>query len=279
MSESVSRLIADIERLEAFPAVAIHILELSLGDPDPAELAAQVERDIGLTAKVLRLANSALCGLAVPAESIAAATHVLGPKRLASLAMTTGAHCFFMGYGESTPRSNKSLWEESYHTALFARAIAQRVLRPDEIDLAYTVGLLQNMGHVILDRFLVSKMDEILVLRDEGVDPLMAERHVLGMDHARCAQLLGRKWGLPPSLQSGILYHHAPAAAESLRRLCEVVNVAEFLTFERIAERTTSLTLPASPDAAQLLLRIANDVELLVDEVRQIAEESAFCWA
>ena len=270
--------ITDIGNLEPFPLVALRILDLCTRNTDPCELAAVVRTDVGVSAKVLRLANSALCGLAVPIESIADALHYLGPRRVANLAMTTGANAFLTGYGDSTPRSNSSLWKESYYTALFAHAIARRVLPPDEVELAYTVGLMQNLGHVVMDRFLVERRDAILALRQNGeVEPLVAERCILGIDHARCAQLIGRQWGLPARLQRGMLMHHTPASAGPERALCEVVNVAEHLTFEYTIDGATSLTFPISPDSALLMKRLSGGIGSLTDEVHHLAAESEGC--
>jgi HD-like signal output (HDOD) protein len=275
VANSVTDILRQIERIEPFPQVAIRILELSLNDADSDEISAVVQEDPGLTGKVLKLTNSAMCGLAVYVESIDHAIRLISPSGVASLTMTTGLSSYFMGYGDSTKRSNEALWMESLHTALFARLIARKVMPREQVELAYTVGLLQNIGHVVFDRFLDREMETILSRRDDGIDPLHSERDVLGMDHARCAMLIGRRWGLSERLLQAILYHHNPsnAAAEDTL-LCQVVNVAEGMTWGRCARKAMSLTCPPSPDSAELMNSLNPDLDAMAEEVRLAIEAS-----
>lgn len=276
MASHVRDLLRRIDRIEPFPAVAIRILELSLNGADAHEIGSVVEQDVGLTGKVLRLANSPMCGLSVPVESIPHATRLIGPKGVASLAMTTGFSSFLGNYGDSSRRSNEALRTEGLYTALCARAIASRAGNaPEDVELAYTAALLQNLGHVLLDRFFEHELDTIHAMRDEGIDPLTAERETLGLDHARCAMLVGRRWGLPERLVRAMLNHHSPESAGEDSALCRVLDVAEGMTWMAWAQRETSLTCPWSPASSELAERFETQLDALAEEVSRAVEEAS----
>lgn len=244
MSEYIQTIVRDIDRLEPFPHAAVEVLELAFNDADPAEIVAVLERDPGLTLKTLRLANSTRYAPRIPVDSIAEAVRRLGSKLIASLALTSGAASYFMGYGVGTAESNRLLWRECMTIASFARFISEYLGFAGK-DLAYTVGLLQNVGHIVLDRFVEQELDAIHRYREASMDPLKAERAVLGCDHAQIAARIATRWGLPPSLVVGLRWHHDPHAAGGESYLCTIVNAAEGLAYEELAGDCTSLLLPA----------------------------------
>jgi len=226
-----------------------------------------IQKDPGMTSKILRLASSARFGRRDPVTSVAEATVVLGTDEVASMAMTSGCASFFMGYGDSTPRSNKSLWDECLHVAFFARHLAARAGLPDP-ELAYTVGLLQNIGHIVLDRFLDEDRDAILDRVDEGDDLLAAERAVLGVDHTQCGARMAIKWSFPETLVRGIRFHHKPSQARDLAGLCAVVSLAESLAYGSLQNPGTSLLYPTEPRLAAALQIDDEALEELTTKVR-----------
>jgi HD-like signal output (HDOD) protein len=224
----LTEVLAGLDRLEPFPSTAVRVLELALGGADVGELVALIEQDPALAAKVLRLANSARYGGRAPIESVFDATHRLGPRVVANLALTGGGASVYMGYGSSTPRTNESLWMESLYTACFSMRLAQEDGGVDP-ELAYTIGLLQNLGHVLLDRFLDEAREELIELLDDGIPLLEAEREVLGIDHAQAGARLLRRWGFPERLVRGVRCHHRPEAAGEERLLCALAGLGEEL--------------------------------------------------
>ena len=267
MSILVADILQDIRRLEPFPQAAIRVMELALNDADPEEVIAVLECDPGLMIKVMGIANSARYAPRKSIDSLAEAVLRLGSKTVASIAMTTGSASFFMGYGDSTPRSNISLWKECMHVAFFSRHLAQKSgdVGPE---LAYTVGLLQNVGNIVLDRFLEDSRDEIKSRYEHGEDLQSAERAVLGMDHAQCGAHLARKWKLPAVLVSGIRFHHSPEDAGSYSKLCAIVNYAEGLTFQTVVDRGTSLLIPGIDPGPSIEMLDKSEREQLAQQVR-----------
>jgi HD-like signal output (HDOD) protein len=268
-------ILGDIERLEPFPSAAIRILELSMGDAETEEIVAVVAEDPGLTAKILRLANSAQYAPVMPIESVLQATNRLGSRALASLVMTTGCASYYMGYGNSSARSNHSLWEECLHTALLARRLSTRMAYSNP-ELAYTVGLLQNVGHIVLDRFMNFERDEMVDLVERGRAMCSAEKELIGMDHAICGEKIARRWGLPTAFIQGIRYHHRPEEAGVFQGLCEVVQAAEAIT--SVALQDNGLSLLERGVAVSKVKHGLDGYELatMVNDVREDMYETNF---
>jgi len=150
------------------------------------------------------------------------------------MVMTSAAHSFYAGIGSSTPRSNISLWIESVTNAIAAKLVVENRGRSNA-DLAFTVALTMNMGHVVMDRFLRSERDEILGRVDLGEKMLVAEKEVLGVNHAELGARLAWKWAFPQPLFNAIQHHHSPEKADD-KVLCADLNLAEALTWHALGD-------------------------------------------
>jgi len=273
MSDRLGDLLEEIERLEPFPRAAIRVLELSIDDADASEIVAVMKEDPGLTTKVLRSVNSVKGASRVPVVSVQQAVNRLGRQAIANLAMTSGCAGYFSGYGESTPRSNLGLWHESLHCAILARRLALREGFPDA-EFAYTAGLLQNIGHIVLDRFFVEERAKILALVQEGENVIRAERAILGMDHAFCGSRIAMKWGLPDALVQGIRFHHAPHSARGYESLCSILNLSEELTARSTWDWEDSMLYPGYVGPVAERAPRSWELDQLLLEVRQEVREN-----
>jgi HD-like signal output (HDOD) protein len=227
----LEEILQHIETLEPFPRIVVQVLELISNDASAEELVNLIEQDAGITSKVLSLANSAGQGSQFEIDSIQAATTRLGLQAVGNLALTSGCSSRWTGYGGSSTDSQRGLWQESLHIALFARELATVDGRVDP-ELAYTVGLLQNIGHIVVNRFLRQEAAEIAQRMQEGMGLLAAERSVLGVDHAQCGALMVRQWGLPRGVIRGVQFHHGANNAGEDALLCSLCGLAEQLTVE-----------------------------------------------
>lgn len=267
MINRLGDLLEEIERLEPFPRAAIRVLELAQQDAEVDEIVAVIQSEPGLTLKVLRLANSVSGGSVVEVDSIQAAVNRLGRRAIANMAMATGCASVFMGYGGATPRSHVGLWTESLHTAILARRLAEAEGFVDA-EFAFTAGLLQNLGHIVLDRFFVEEREQILERVAEGENMIRAERAILGMDHAFCGARIAQKWGLPESLIQGIRFHHAPHSSRGQESLCSILNLAERLTAFSLWNWDASMLYPGYDDEVAAAAPQGQDLQLMLAGVK-----------
>jgi len=231
MLQHTKNILSAIKSLEPFPDVAMRVVQLSTReDVVPDELIRIIETDPGLTAKVLKLCNSAYYGFQREIASMRDAGNLLGVSALVNLVVTSCASRYFRDYGAVMGSAQTTLWERSIANALASRLLAS--LRHEvDIERAYTAGLLQNIGHIVLERFLHEEHEEIVRELTEGAQLLEAEQHVLGLHHAELGARLATRWNFPDELVDAIRYHHQPEAADDDTALTDVMHLAESLTW------------------------------------------------
>jgi len=244
-------LMFEMRSLEPFPGVAARVLEVAGQDEVvPSELIELVQTDPGITSKVLKLCNSAYYGFQREIASLHEAGNLLGVTTLVNLVLTSSAGKYFRDYGSAKGHSMERRWEQCVSNAIGARLIARRHGKVDP-DRAYTAGLLENIGHLVLDRFLDETIDEIRGMALSGTDLIEAERQVLGLHHAEIGARLSTRWSLPDVLVEVIRHHHDPELAGADAALAATIHLAEILT-QDLAKSEGSTDLRYSINAAAL---------------------------
>lgn len=258
---STRRLVKSMEALAANPTVALQVMWAC---DDPRSSARSVgeatETDPILTARLLRLANSAMYALRVPVTNGHRAVAVLGFSTVRALAaVVTG--------GEHLQRVPAGFWDHSAAVAAAARAIAPRLGVP--ADDAFAVGLLHEMGVALLEGLDPGGWDRVAAAGG-GPD---AERGVFGITHDEASAQVFTAWRLPSSMVEAVSAHAGrvrPDTSPLLRVL---------ITAEGIAERALGPWGPCtSVGADEALAALALDeteLERLVAQVRGTASELA----
>jgi HD-like signal output (HDOD) protein/CheY-like chemotaxis protein len=245
-SQTLRQLVSQMQRLPSLPSLYIEIVEKIKSPEVPLQdIAAIVAKDIGMTAQLLKLVNSAFFGLSQEISSAEAAVSYLGIDTIKSLVLSI--HTFSRFNAIHIPGfSIDELWRHSMSTATAARAIALTQERNSKVaDEAFSAGMLHDTGKLVLAGNFPAEYAEVLRLVDTQSLPLLiAERRVVGATHADVGGYLLGLWGLPVPVVEAIMLHHQPG-------LCPVktfspltaVHVGDFL-----ARENTSSGLPA-PEA------------------------------
>jgi HD-like signal output (HDOD) protein len=237
MPNAIEEILRSIEGLDPFPHVAVQVFQLALLDETtPRDLVEVIQTDPGITAKVLRLSNSAAFGPRVEVTSLVEAANRLGTRVLTSMVWTTCAQGFYMGLGASSLSSNRQLWEETTTTAVACRMIAG-MGHGVEPNLAFTIGLLQNMGHIVMDRFLTREREAIQRDIECGRLPIIAERRALGIHHAELGGRMAERWHFPDVLVQAIRHHHTPHTAIDHVAAAAVGNLGEAVACAALGQR------------------------------------------
>lgn len=171
-----------------------------------------VEADLGLTARLLHVANSGLFGPARQVLEPAQAVAFLGPGRTRALAL---AHGLFeqMGTLETPSLTREQVWAHSLGVAVGAGTIAwMEGASGVETDEAFLSGLLHDVGILVLASRYGREYEEVVQAAvAEGVEVEEVERRAFGATHSGVgAHLLGL-WGLPDRVVEAAAWHHGPS--------------------------------------------------------------------
>ena len=224
-SPALVDIIDGLRDLPSLPAVVGELLG-AMDNPGVAldVLAHKIAHDQALAAKTLRLANSSFYGTRSRAATLRDAIAILGLRALRTVVVAAAVTSAF-----SRPRAStfdfEAFWRHCICTALCARPLA-RTLGLNE-DIAFTVGLLHDVGRLVLVTRRTAEYEQLLKRRTtEDVDALRTERAVLGVDHVEAGVALARHWRFPASIVDAIAAHHAPEDAGALT-LIHVVHVGD----------------------------------------------------
>jgi HD-like signal output (HDOD) protein len=205
---NTEKTLAKVRELPTLPVIA-HNIQRLLGDPRSSaqDLAEIIEKDQSITAKVLKLVNSAAWGLPEKVTNIAQAISLLGYRSISHMVTTLAVFDSLQKMGRGS-FDRRAFWIHSIASAVMSRKIAERT-RLAEAEDAFTAGLLHDMGKVFMDGFL--NEDFAIVLRtaeDRGISFLEAEHLLLEVDHAVIGEWISRAWQLPLFIVAAVKHHH-----------------------------------------------------------------------
>jgi HD-like signal output (HDOD) protein len=250
MPTQLKNIVADLRSLAPFPTVATSVLALaSDDDTGPEDIVKLIQTDPGLTGKVLKLCNSAYYGFQREIASLKEASNMLGVRTLTNLVLTSSAGNYFQDHGKATGNSQDDLWEQCVTNAIAARLIARHHRRTDP-ERAYTAGLLQNVGHLVLDRFYGDEHQQVQCHINNGTTRLQAEKAVIGIHHAEIGARLSSRWMLPEVLVDTIRYHHEPQNAETDPALAGTIHLAEAIARATLGDSDASTIVYEISEAA-----------------------------
>jgi HD-like signal output (HDOD) protein len=203
----VDVLIEELERLPAQPSVAVRTVWVADQPTSSAkDLAAALTADPSLTARVLRLANSAYYGLSRRIADVTFAVTVVGFPTVRAMAAVHASGLFEPG--ERTVPDG--YWEHSVATATVCSVLAPRAgVRPNQ---AFPLGLLHDLGTALLFR---ADPERFLAVQGEARDgrPLRAaEKAAYGLAHDEAAGRVFSAWRFPETFIDAVADHHAHPA-------------------------------------------------------------------
>jgi putative nucleotidyltransferase with HDIG domain len=228
--ERTREVLSSLKNLTPWPPVAMRILEISRQeDVMSSDLVNVLRTDVAFTARILKLTNSAFYGFQREIDSLHAAGNRLGTKALVSLVLTSCVGQSFSGAKRTDDVRARRLWEHSVMNGLAAGCLAG-INGDVDRNTAYTAGLLQDMGYIVISGHLQETRDEIRAERNAGATELEAERIVHGLDHAQIGARLLRHWKFPEKLVDAVHHHHDPENAQVDSVLTSLVNLGAGVT-------------------------------------------------
>ncbi len=227
-NEDLQNLVRQIDDLPTLPSVVTQIIQL-VEDPETsaADMNEIISQDPALTAKVLKLVNSAFYGFSRQISTVREAVVILGFNRVKSLALSASVFEVFQGPG-TDEFDRVGLWEHSVATGVGAEIVGKRIEyhNPEEILVG---GILHNIGKIVIDLYFHDELQDIFdYVRDRNSSMMEAEETTLGVAHPEIGAWLADEWDLPDQLIAGIRHYPQPAQApDELRELPMLIHVGD----------------------------------------------------
>jgi HD-like signal output (HDOD) protein len=208
--DSIRRMVGGLEGLPSVPRT-YHALTLALADPDTSieKIARIVELDVGISAKILQLVNSAFFGTARPITNIRNAVGYLGISTLKSLVLSVEV---FRVFAPKEPLEGFSLEDLQRHARLTSYIAAHLPVPNHLVDIAMVSGMLHDVGKLIMAWKLPETFKRFIDLGRQEQCPLhIVEERESGFTHAEIGGYLLGLWGLPYAVAEAVALHHVPS--------------------------------------------------------------------
>lgn len=254
--------------LPAVPEVAARLIaSFDNDDVDLGHIAADVDRDPVLVAKVLQRANSAFFRLLRPVSSVRDALQVLGLNKLRALVVSTVLSDSFHSVGSL---NLDRYWSHSLASAVLARYVAEHLSLDD--NLAFTAGLLHGIGELVMH----AGMPEVMLSVDRDVDLLDPVRATvqyenLGYSFAETGAELARRWHFPRRLGDAIHQQNRPLDYEQPEPMAAVVHMAVWRARVHGLHGPSDQLIHTYPDTVGLALGLDPDW-LVAEHIAPLAD-------
>jgi len=226
---TATEIIAQVKDLPVVSETA-RKLAVQLNQPElhRDELVETLRCDNVLTAKLLRVCNSADYGVSEPVVSIDQALLLLGDNVIFRMVCADG---FGRSLGSAAPGYDteaNGLWIHSLSTGVGAEYLAEVQSYGDFLPCtAFTAGLLHDIGKSVVSKVLTPKdrADIRSKITGQSLSRVEAEKAVLGADHCEVGACLLKRWSLPEPIIEAVANHHSPVLKPAIH-LSAVVYLA-----------------------------------------------------
>jgi len=217
-TQDVEEFRARLEEMDALPSLPNVVMELleCINDDSTtdAEIVGIISRDSGLTARLLKLANSAAMGLRVQVTSIQRAVPLLGRKHVRQICLGGGVWDSLKRMAEKASFDLNAFELHSLTVAELAQELANRSGATETEDV-FASALLHDIGKFLLLGFDGETYGNTLrQAASEKTSLEELEFMTIGWTHSKVGGWLADHWGLPKPVRETIQFHHQPKVAQ-----------------------------------------------------------------
>lgn len=259
-----------VKDLASLPDACIRINQLA-DDPKSTiyDIKDVIQTDAGLTARVLKIANSSFYNYGRKVDDLNRAIMLIGTEGLRDIVWATSSISSFAKLPNRFVDMN-SFWRHSLYTATVARLLAQKchVINKDRIFLC---GLLHDVGQLALYQIMPDEMDVVFVRAQANDEKLfVSEKYILGFTHATVSYALLRMWNLPVSICQSVAYHHQPGKCQDFRLDASIIHLANEIA-KLAGQSGHNLEYKSSIDPN--VWKVTGLSEKIVDSMIKVADE------
>lgn len=225
---SARDLIHDSLELASLPAVVMRAMEL-LNDPDSSasDIGQVISEDPALSAKLLRIVNSAFYSFPSRIETISRAITIVGTLEITDLILGSTAVDAFAGLPNELI-DMQHFWEHSLYAGVVARVLARHHRAPNT-ERFFVSGLLHDIGSLVLYNQRPAESRQALERARSGTPLHEVEREIFGFDHSEVGAELMQAWNLPEAFIEATRHHHQPVEARTFPLEAAMVHLADVI--------------------------------------------------
>jgi HD-like signal output (HDOD) protein len=238
---------------------------LDNGNSSLSEIVTFLRLDPGIAARVLQVANSAYYSQGMRCYTIEEAVHRVGYEQVYELVATAAASQILIRRLSAYDLDADELWLDSVACALASELVAEST--GIDRDVAYTIGLLHNVGMVVIDEWIRIQLPG-LRLPSTGLpyEACEAERARLGFHQAEAGSAILRFWDFPAAMSEPVRWQYLPRGTLAHFELACMLNTAKWL---RTVACNSSVSQPLpEPFVLRQAGQTVHSLGNLVQEVR-----------
>ena len=234
MEQNIRKVRASIDKMPALSPLTHKIVEVANNaDSSAQDLTEVIQLDPVLTARVVKMVNSAYFGLPQQVKSLKQTVVLLGINTVKNVALSSS----FAGkvkIKDKTTLSTDDFWQHSLAVATASKMIARTMgVEPEYIEEYFIAGLIHDIGKVLINNFFAEEMNRIIeVSAQKKISMIEAEKSILGLSHEEVGIAIGKKWKFSSNLLFAVGKHHSPPLEGSSAIFPMVVCIAN--TFVKI---------------------------------------------
>ena len=269
MTVKLEDILKRVQVIPPLPTSAMRVIALTKNPLTSAKaLETVIEQDPALVVSILRQANSAYYGYARRISSLQEAIVILGIQVIQGLVISAAVAPLLKSKLLGYEIEQEGLWKHSLLTAMAAKRLCQHRKLPYG-DVAFTAGLLHDIGKLIISVYVQQVGDHLLrKVTETKLSYVVLEKTVIGFDHAKVGGFLAKSWDLPNDLAAAISCHHSLSDVQNYGELASVVHIANGLaSILGVVGGVDSVFNPIQQEALNLLTLKESDLERLKSEL------------
>ena len=228
-------------KLPSISEVAHRLIKtLNREDVEVSEIRDLIANDPALSAKLLRLANSAQFGLPRGVSTLDDAIHMIGMTKIRSLSL---AACMGDAFPALPELDQQAFWRSSMACAAYAQWLATALDMDGQ--QAWLTGMLLRLGEVLIGQANPQALADIEKLPHQPGGRWEREKRLVGFSEGQIMAELARRWNFPMQIVQALERSFDPLVEQAFSRLGAVVNLAGILADVPDADARAVDDLPA----------------------------------
>ena len=206
----IHELLDECHELKALSPTVTQVLKMTQSSRCSVDQVVKIiKQDHAISLKILKLANSTAYTRGEPVDTVQKAVMRIGLSQIRQTVMNITVVDQFSNNDQEVRLSTPHFWEHSISTGLIAAEITRNLDGKDhQVDTAFTMGLLHDVGRLVYLEMLGSKYGQVMQAAQLLKLPLeQVESRMLLVNHADAMDRILHKWKFSKEMVNSIALH------------------------------------------------------------------------